>query len=53
MTQGIVDFDFSAMQEHVDPYPAYAAMREAGRVLRSPIGTLMVHRYEDCLLYTF
>jgi cytochrome P450 len=47
MTQGIVDFDFSAMHEHVDPYPAYAAMREAGRVLRSPIGTLMVHRYED------
>jgi len=47
MTQGIVDFEFSAMHEHVDPYPAYAAMREAGRVLRSPIGTLMVHRYED------
>jgi cytochrome P450 len=47
MTQGIVDFDFSAMEEHVDPYPTYVAMRNAGRVLRSAIGTLMVHRYED------
>ena len=30
-----------------DPYPVYSKMREAGRLLRTPYGLLMVHRYED------
>ena len=29
-----------------DPYPAYAAMREAAAVLRTPIGATLVLRYE-------
>jgi cytochrome P450 len=44
----IVEFDFSPFGEaSIDPYPAYAAMREAGRVLKNPWGALMVHRYDD------
>ena len=44
----IVEFDFSPFgQTSNDPYPVYAAMREAGRVLRSPLGALIVHRYDD------
>jgi cytochrome P450 len=43
----IVDFDFVPLRGSADPYPIYAAMRDAGRVLRSPFGALMVHRYED------
>ncbi len=46
----IVDFDFVPLQGPADPYPVYDAMREAGRVLRSPFGALMVHRYEDVRL---
>lgn len=30
-----------------DPYPLYRQMREAGRLLRTPYGLLMVHRHED------
>jgi len=43
---GIVDFDFVPTGS-VDPYPMYERMREAGPVLRSPFGALMVHRYDD------
>ncbi|HET6793259.1 MAG TPA: cytochrome P450, partial [Acidimicrobiales bacterium] len=43
----IVDFDRVPLRGQRDPYPAYAAMREAGRVLRSRFGALIVHRYED------
>ena len=46
----IVEFDFVPLQGTPDPYPVYDAMREAGRVLRSPFGALMVHRYEDVRL---
>ncbi len=46
----IIDFDFVPLQGTADPYPVYDAMREAGRVLRSPLGALMVHRYEDVRL---
>jgi cytochrome P450 len=35
------------LQSQPDPYPTYAAMREAGRVLKTPIGALIVHRYGD------
>jgi cytochrome P450 len=43
----IVPFDYLPMGGVKDPYPTYAAMREAGRVLRTPFGALIVHRYED------
>jgi cytochrome P450 len=43
----LVEFDFMPFGAKNDPYPTYAAMREAGRVLRSPFGALMVHRYDD------
>jgi cytochrome P450 len=29
-----------------DPYPSYRAMRDAGPVIRTPFGSLMVTRYE-------
>jgi len=44
---GIVDFDFVPLRGTADPYPIYDRMRETGRVLRSPFGALMVHRYDD------
>lgn len=44
---GLVRFDFSPMQALPDPYPTYAAMRSAGRVLNTSIGAVVVHRYED------
>jgi cytochrome P450 len=44
---GIVDFDFVPLRGTADPYPVYDRMREAGRVLRTPFGALMVHRYDD------
>jgi cytochrome P450 len=40
-------FDFMPMQSVRDPYPTYAAMRDAGRVLQTPLGAVMVHRYDD------
>jgi len=43
----LVDFNFMPFGPNRDPYPTYAAMRETGRVLRSPMGALMVHRYDD------
>ena len=43
----LAKFDFMPMQSVRDPYPTYAAMRDAGRVLQSPLGAIMVHRYED------
>jgi cytochrome P450 len=30
-----------------DPYPVYSRMREAGRVLTTPFGATIVHRYDD------
>jgi cytochrome P450 len=42
----LVEFDFRPRGD-VDPYPVYAAMREAGRVLRSPLGPLFVTGYAD------
>src|SRR5438309_1480514 len=30
-----------------DPYPIYDRMRETGRVLSTPYGLKIVHRYED------
>jgi cytochrome P450 len=44
---GIVDFEFMPFGEVKDPYPTYARMRDAGRVLKTPLGALLVHRYED------
>src|SRR5215470_7369153 len=44
---GIVDFDFVPLRGTADPYPIYDRMRETGRVLRSPFGALVVHRYDD------
>ena len=44
---GIVDFDFLPFGAVKDPYPTYDRMREAGRVLKTPMGALLVHRYED------
>ncbi len=43
----LVRFDFSPLEAHPDPYPIYAAMREAGRILNTPIGAVVLHRYED------
>ena len=43
----IVDFDFMPFGSVTDPYPTYERMREAGRVLRTQMGALLVHRYED------
>lgn len=44
----VVEYDFRPFGKAArDPYPGYAAMRAAGRVLRSPLGMLMVHRYDD------
>jgi len=42
-------FDFVPMGRQVirDPYPIYDRMREAGRVLSTPYGMKLVHRYED------
>src|SRR2546421_10041140 len=44
---GLVDFEFMPFGEVKDPYPTYARMREAGRVLKTPMGALLVHRYDD------
>src|SRR2546423_11849948 len=44
---GLVDFEFMPFGEVEDPYRTYARMREAGRVLKTPMGALLVHRYED------
>jgi cytochrome P450 len=43
----LVEFDFMPFGANADPYATYAAMRAAGRVLKSPMGALMVHRYDD------
>jgi cytochrome P450 len=43
----IAEFNFMPFGANPNPYPTYAAMREAGRLLKSPMGALMVHRYED------
>jgi cytochrome P450 len=42
-------FDFVPMGGGVtrDPYPIYDRMREAGRVLTTPYGAVLVHRYDD------
>lgn len=43
-----VSFPFFPMGDTIrDPYPVYDAMREAGRLLRTPYGVWIVHRYED------
>ena len=44
-----VTFDFAPFGRKTvrDPYPLYAQMREAGRVLKTPFGATLVHRYED------
>jgi cytochrome P450 len=44
-----VAFDFVPMGRTAtrDPYPLYDRMREAGRVLTTPYGATLVHRYED------
>jgi cytochrome P450 len=44
---GIVDFDYMPFGAVKDPYPTYARMRDAGRVLKTPMGALLVHRYDD------
>ena len=44
---GIVDFDFMPFGGVKDPYPTYERMRDAGRVLKTPMGALLVHRYDD------
>ena len=46
---GTTTFDFVPFGADVarDPYPAYARMREAGRVLTTSYGATIVHRYED------
>lgn len=45
----ITDFDFVPFGKELtrDPYPVYARMRDAGRVLRTGFGALVVHRYDD------
>jgi cytochrome P450 len=43
----LVEFNFMPFGTTTDPYATYTAMREAGRILQSPLGALMVHRYED------
>jgi cytochrome P450 len=44
----IVDFEFNPAQfAGRDTYDVYAAMREKGRVLRTPFGPLLAHRYDD------
>jgi cytochrome P450 len=43
----LVDFNFMPFGANPDPYPTYAAMRATGRVLKSPMGALLVHRYDD------
>ena len=44
-----VAFDFAPMGRKLtrDPYPFYERMREAGRILKTPFGATLVHRYED------
>ena len=44
-----VSFDFVPLGGGVvrDPYPVYARMREAGRVLTTSYGATIVHRYDD------
>lgn len=47
----VVEYDFRPFgKAAADPYPIYADMRAAGRVLRSRFGMLMVHRYDDVRL---
>ena len=45
----ITEFEFAPFGRQVtnDPYPIYERMREAGRLLRTPMGALVVHRYDD------
>jgi cytochrome P450 len=44
----IVEFDLNPAQvASRDAYEAYAAMRGEGRVLRTPYGPLLAHRYND------
>jgi cytochrome P450 len=43
----LVEFNFTPFGGTPDPYASYAAMRRTGRVLKSPMGALLVHRYED------
>ncbi|HEY8545703.1 MAG TPA: cytochrome P450, partial [Acidimicrobiales bacterium] len=33
---------------HENPYDQYARIRAAGRAQRTPFGTLLIHRYDDC-----
>jgi cytochrome P450 len=44
-----VPFDFVPMGRRLllDPYPTYARMRDAGRVLVTSYGATIVHRYDD------
>jgi cytochrome P450 len=44
-----VAFDFAPIGRELtrDPYPFYDRMREAGRILKTPFGATVVHRYED------
>src|SRR5262249_48096087 len=39
-------FDPFSLEFRDDPYPSYRAMRDAGPVIRTPFGLLMVTRYE-------
>ncbi len=43
----MVEFDFVPLAASADPYPMYREMRSAGRVLRSRMGAVIVHRYAD------
>ena len=36
----------------LNPYPHYARLRDEDPVHRTPLGVLVVSRYDDCLLYT-
>jgi len=42
----IAAFDPFSPEFRDDPYPSYRAMRDAGPVIRTPFGSLMVTRYE-------
>jgi cytochrome P450 len=43
----MVEFDFVPLAASADPYPIYREMRSTGRVLRSKMGAVIVHRYAD------
>jgi cytochrome P450 len=43
----MVEFDFVPLAASADPYAMYREMRSTGRVLRSKMGAVIVHRYAD------